>query len=66
MNAVALTAYNKFIMIKLYCMFRKGTVWDIDSRFIKQGRIYGYPGRVRVGRGSDEIDQLSSWAGEVT
>ena len=33
---------------------------------IKQGRIHGYPSRVRVGRGSDEIDQPSSWAGAVT
>ena len=33
---------------------------------IKHGRIHGYPSRVRVGRGSDEIDQLGSWAGAVT
>ena len=33
---------------------------------IKQGRIHGYPSRVRVGRGSDEIDQLDGWAGAVT
>ena len=26
----------------------------------------GYPSRMRVGRGSDEIDQLGSWAGAVT
>ena len=26
----------------------------------------GYPSRVRMGRGSDEIDQTSSWAGAVT
>ena len=32
----------------------------------KQGRIHGYPSRVWVGRGSDEIDQLNSWAGAVT
>ena len=32
----------------------------------KQGRIHGWPSRVRVGRGSDEIDQLGSWAGAVT
>ena len=32
----------------------------------KQGRIHGYLSRVRVGRGSDEIDQLISWAGAVT
>ena len=32
----------------------------------KQGRIHGYLSRVRVGRGSDEIDQLSSWARAVT
>ena len=34
--------------------------------YLKQGRIYGYPSRVRVARGSDEIDQLGSWAGAVT
>ena len=28
--------------------------------------IQGYPSRVRVGRGSDEIDQPSSWEGAVT
>ena len=28
----------------------------------KQGHIHGYPSRVWVGRGSDEIDQPSSWA----
>ena len=33
---------------------------------IKQGRIHGYPSRLRVGRGSNEIDQLGSWAGAVT
>ena len=32
----------------------------------KQGRIHGYPSRVWVGRGNDEIDQPSSWAGVVT
>ena len=32
----------------------------------EQGRIHGYPSRVRVGRGSDEIDQLDDWAGAVT
>ena len=32
----------------------------------KQGRIHGYPSRVRVGRGSDEIDQLNGWAEAVT
>ena len=32
----------------------------------KQRRIHGYPSRVRVGRGSDEIDQLDSLAGAVT
>ena len=32
---------------------------------IKQGRIHGYPSRLQVGRGSDEIDQLGSWAGAV-
>ena len=32
----------------------------------EQGRIHGYPSRVWVGRGSDEIDQPSSWAGAVT
>ena len=37
--------------------------WEIVE---KQGRIHGYPSRVRVGRGSDEIDQLGSWAGAVT
>ena len=31
----------------------------------KQDQIYGYPSRVRVGRGRDEIDQPSSWAGAV-
>ena len=30
---------------------------------LKQGRIHGYPSHVRVGRGSDEVDQLGSWAG---
>ena len=33
---------------------------------VKQGRIHGYPSCVRVGRGSDEIDQPSSWAGAIT
>ena len=33
---------------------------------IQQGRIYGYPSRVQVGRGSDEIYQPNSWAGAVT
>ena len=32
----------------------------------KQGRIHGWPSRVRVGRGSDEIDQQGSLAGAVT
>ena len=32
----------------------------------EQGRIHGYPSRVRVGWGSDEINQLGSWAGAVT
>ena len=32
----------------------------------KQGRIHGYPSRMRVGRGSDEINQQGSWAGAVT
>ena len=32
----------------------------------KQGRIHGYPSSVRVGRGNDEIDQPSNWAGAVT
>ena len=32
----------------------------------KQGQIHGWQSRVRVGRGSDEIDQLGSWAGAVT
>ena len=32
----------------------------------EQGRIHGYPSRVRVGRGSDEFEQPSSWAGAVT
>ena len=42
--------------------------WDRQMilRELKQGRIHGYPSRVRVGRGSDEIDQPSSWAGAVT
>ena len=29
-------------------------------------KLHGYPSCVRVGRGSDEIDQPSSWAGAVT
>ena len=33
---------------------------------IEQGRIHGYLSRVRVGRGSDEIDQPSSWARAVS
>ena len=37
--------------------------WEIVE---KQGRILGYPSCVRVGRGSDEIDQLGSWARAVT
>ena len=37
-----------------------------QKNMVKQGRIYGYPSRVRVGRGSDEINQLGSWAGAVT
>ena len=28
--------------------------------------MHGYPSRVRVGRGSHEIDQLDGWAGAVT
>ena len=32
----------------------------------KQGRVHGYSSSVWVGRGSDEIDQLSSRAGAVT
>ena len=43
----------------LYCL-------SCIERLIKQGRIHGYPSCVRVGRGSDEIDQPSSWAGAVT
>ena len=31
-----------------------------------RGRIHGYPSRMRVGRVSDEIGQLDSWAGAVT
>ena len=34
--------------------------------YYKQGRIHGYPSRVGVGRGSDKIDQPSSWAGAVS
>ena len=33
---------------------------------MRQGRIHGYPSRVRVGRGSDEIDQLDDLAEAVT
>ena len=32
----------------------------------EQGRIHDQLSRVRLGRGSDEIDQPSSWAGAVT
>jgi len=32
----------------------------------KQGRIHSYPSRIRVGKDSDEIDQLGNWAGAVT
>ena len=32
----------------------------------EETRPDGYPSRVRVGRGSDEIDQGGSWAGAVT
>ena len=39
---------------------------DVIGLYLKQGRIHGYPSRVRVGRGSDEIDQLGSWAGALT
>ena len=36
--------------------------WKIE----KQGRIHGYPSRVRMGRSTDEMDQPSSWVGLVT
>ena len=32
----------------------------------EQGRIQGYPSRIRVSRSSDEFEQPSSWAGAVT
>ena len=32
----------------------------------KTRRIHGYTSHVRVGRGSDKIDQSGSWAGPVT
>ena len=32
----------------------------------KKGRMHSYQSRVRVVRGSDEIDQMSSGAGAVT
>ena len=34
--------------------------------YVKQGRIHGFLGHVRVSRGSDERDQSSSWTGAVT
>ena len=40
--------------------------WKQIWILLKQGRIHGYPSCVQVGRGSDEIDQPSSWAGAVT
>ena len=36
------------------------------NQVVKQGRIHGYPCRVQVGRGREEIDQPRSWAGAVT
>jgi len=32
----------------------------------KQGRIHGYPSRVRVGRGSDREGHWGIWAGAVS
>ena len=40
--------------------------FDSTRLYIGQGRMHGYPSRVRVGRGSDEIDSLGSWAGAAT
>ena len=34
--------------------------------FIEQGRIYGFPSRVRVGKGSDGKGHRGSWAGAVS
>ena len=38
----------------------------LNQPIILKGGIHGYPSRLWVGRGSDEIDQPSSWAGPVT
>ena len=40
------------------------TKWN-TRKTVKQGQIHGYPNRVRMGRGNNEIDQLGSWVGAV-
>ena len=53
-------------------MWKTAIIFPVSSlKFVmnkkwKQGRIHGYPSRVRVDRGNDEFDQPSSWAGAVT
>ena len=38
--------------------------WDWPSYEYKQGRIHGYPSRVRVGRGHN-LGQWNIWAGAI-
>ena len=46
-------------------------IWNVQKNlrylnFKKQGRIHGYPSRVRVGRVSDGAGHWSIWAGAVS
>ena len=63
-------------MVGLFYHISCPPAWDLGShvsglvnlnidccKIGKQGRIHGYASCVWVGRGSDEIDQPSSWAG---
>ena len=53
-----------FIPIILRVAFEKIDGTEMEKT--KQGRIHGYPSRLRVGRGIDGGDQLSIWAEAVS